>query len=1198
MVLICLPLILDLLNIIYSYECKDSNILYNNLKNEYFLSCFDKSITEQLFYKEDLICLFHLFKKAPNETLDDILYVLKNYNGFKNLIEVFFVKNNISFLYDIIDDIIVNKSNKIINYTCNIIRGPHSSMIFGKLINILNTTNFTFNNLFGNLSEIFKVTEIEELFNYTYEKYKNNIVDIIEVITRNTSFSEVFQITKKFLSKYQDDLIRLIYNLIVNYPNGENITKILRDFIIKFNNNSYDNNILNDLEELETNHSLFKNLSEIINLDGPIADKIFKEILRYHDLMIYAIRFLKNNTFVGNVSEIILNLGNKTYVTNELPKLIRMAYSVNEKYYKLFLDAVVTIAGNLVKDDDYKGFVGKDLSKKLRDFLFDGGTRINETISHSCIYLLKYTFFDNYTESISKFRYFYIKKLLVETSKDKNNFLLYENCLSGDYNFNASKNFSMKPVFLIGIVKDKENTKKFKNSTLFEKYNYLLSLCLPYGINKDTQEDLCSIKDYGNAIKMFSELVHNMSTSSVETLILNDETIKVKKMDYGYFAISVFIMIFPLIIKFFLKISEFIIKKKHKSEIFNKLINVKDDESDNPMKETQINITKEKQKNVSFLFPKWFLFLNEYFDITHNGKELFKFSANETNFYNFNGITYIKGILGLSLILNVFGQTFFILSNLPHKTMETYQFYETVFSPFYFIIFIGLRYAPRLIFSCSGYTLIYKFLFFIESESSFYFLKFLFLHGYKYILLICISLFMRYSLYYLNFIIKGKRNPIFEVFKHNLEKNDKNYFLNLLTLMFYNLNKSEYENNESVIQYLYIPINEIFFFIFGIALISIGYKFKIRIDRIIIFFILIIYLAKIFLYFFYFHQNELYPTLYYYLFGYGALMLNSLFNLPSFLIGMYFGLVNFTIQRGVNVSFKEIGYKKMESFKNFKAITQKGNFENNLSINDSSEEDNLMLNKILTFNNKTKLPLYKNNDVLERCSASYEVEEENNKEKENLYIKSENKIIKEMPFLKSTICFNNFHRRTSYKKCLITIFIFFALIILCLIFIKYIYLNNISDDKDIKIIELSFGKIIPDYILNIIYILDIELVVFMINWICLYAYFKGGEFNDFLSHIYWSFFSKSYFSYALVSSPIILYLFYQSETFIKVTIYNIFLYSSINLIFVFISVIIFYSFYEYPLRKIFKTIKIRKSNINLAEEEFDEDDDDNYTVKA
>jgi len=153
-------------------------------------------------------------------------------------------------------------------------------------------------------------------------------------------------------------------------------------------------------------------------------------------------------------------------------------------------------------------------------------------------------------------------------------------------------------------------------------------------------------------------------------------------------------------------------------------------------------------------------------------------------------------------------------------------------------------------------------------------------------------------------------------------------------------------------------------------------------------------------------------------------------------------------------------------------------------------------------------------------------------------------------------------------------------------------------NADVKFIEnLSFDKIIPNYFLNIVYLMDIELVVFMINWICLYAYFKGGEFNDFLSHIYWSFFIKSYFSYALVSSPIILYIFYQSETVITVTIYNVILYSLISLFFIFFAVIIFYSFYEFPLRKIFKAIKIRKSYIKLEEEDFDEDDDDNYTIK-
>ena len=43
-------------------------------------------------------------------------------------------------------------------------------------------------------------------------------------------------------------------------------------------------------------------------------------------------------------------------------------------------------------------------------------------------------------------------------------------------------------------------------------------------------------------------------------------------------------------------------------------------------------------------------------------------------------------------------------------------------------------------------------------------------------------------------------------------------------------------------------------------------------------------------------------------------MLNPLFNLPSFLIGMYFGLVNFTIQRGVNISFKDVFDTKIELF--------------------------------------------------------------------------------------------------------------------------------------------------------------------------------------------------------------------------------------------------------------------------------------------
>ena len=68
--------------------------------------------------------------------------------------------------------------------------------------------------------------------------------------------------------------------------------------------------------------------------------------------------------------------------------------------------------------------------------------------------------------------------------------------------------------------------------------------------------------------------------------------------------------------------------------------------------------------------------------------------------------------------------------------------------------------------------------------------------------------------------------------------------------------------------------------------------------------------------------------------------------------------------------------------------------------------------------------------------------------------------------------------------------------------------------------------------------------------------------------------------------------FYQSETVIAVTIFNILLYSLISCFFVFLVVIIFYSFYEYPLRKIFKTLKIRKAYINIDDDEFDEEEND------
>ena len=148
-----------------------------------------------------------------------------------------------------------------------------------------------------------------------------------------------------------------------------------------------------------------------------------------------------------------------------------------------------------------------------------------------------------------------------------------------------------------------------------------------------------------------------------------------------------------------------------------------------------------------------------------------------------------------------------------------------------------------------------------------------------------------------------------------------------------------------------------FFFIFGTILISLGHSCKIRIDYGIIALTILLYLGKIIYYYAYYHHKEkIYTTLYYYMFEYGKLMLNPLFNLPSFLIGMYFGLINYSIQRGISESNRDSDYSRIcnnkdneyeqkLTYKNtnriFKANTDDDNDFARESINLDDEEEEI-----------------------------------------------------------------------------------------------------------------------------------------------------------------------------------------------------------------------------------------------------------------
>ena len=130
---------------------------------------------------------------------------------------------------------------------------------------------------------------------------------------------------------------------------------------------------------------------------------------------------------------------------------------------------------------------------------------------------------------------------------------------------------------------------------------------------------------------------------------------------------------------------------------------------------------------------------------------------------------------------------------------------------------------------------------------------------------------------------------------------------------------------------------------------------------------------------------------------------------------------------------------------------------------------------------------------------------------------------------------------------------------------------------------------------SIIFLLDIEVVIFAVQWINLIFYFKEiGIIKSFLNHVYWSFFVKIYFSFNIVSVTVIFCVFYINENVIKFNLSNIFLYTFIDLVFILIFTIAVYCCFELPFKKLFKFFLRGKEALNNErdDDEYDDDEDE------
>jgi len=817
-----------------------------------------------------------------------------------------------------------------------------------------------------------------------------------------------------------------------------------------------------------------------------------------------------------------------------------------------------------------------------------------------------------------KYSNYHIKKLIDDSSKHRNDLSTYEQCMNKNYRLenigDSTSKGNMTSTYIVYTLDKKlektgDNISFPKASTDFEQIYYIRGFCLP-----QSESEICETQEYQNFLKGINDDLDDLLGINITNIYTF--SIREKKLIIDYKFI---LRLIPLII-FLIQVSlvtcrELIIFSLNKCcgynikienndllEEYNQTNNNEendedDDDNDNDNEKKKIL----NHKNV----PKWINIYNKCFNFGDNFKELFNFKLNSTSINNDSGLAYIRGFKATSLFMLVAGLTFLTLMNSLSIIFSKTLFLEFLDDKiFYSLFFVGLRYAPRFIFSCSGYTLAYKFLSYIDKNFSFLsIIKFIFYQSHKYLILIGYSLFQRYSLYPL--FSSYKDTPMLKFLSISILERPQEilyYILSFFSLSSFFMGNQTERYDQTLIDYFWLPYNEIAFFISGIFIISIGYKFKLRIDNFILILIFIIYIFKILFTYLYIpgkegYKEPFYPTLYYYLFDYGKFMTNPLFNYPSYFIGMYFGFINYCVQKGI-ISIKVTDLLQNKANTTTKKTSEK---EMNLSINanksvdeeeedDDDDEDN-------------------NQDNNENIRQNFDENDSNNYRTE----------IIDMPFLIAGVKISNWlrnHRVRLITALMIVLFIFFIAIHFIALYCIVIkdYTQKINDLKNQDISEEKKGDIrnqinhllllkeyLTNNLINFIYRIDIEIVVFLFQCVLFIFYFKGKNFvNNFYCHIFWAMFNKSYFSYILVANPIILFIFYQSETKILLNLYNLILYSLISGTVIFLSASFMYIFFELPYKKLIRIICSNDSNNNdlegneneKEEETKSEDEDD------
>ena len=354
-------------------------------------------------------------------------------------------------------------------------------------------------------------------------------------------------------------------------------------------------------------------------------------------------------------------------------------------------------------------------------------------LSDQCHQQLKNSLFQ-FNMSLSVSSYSYYKKIMLHSSRIKNDLSSYSECINNQIDNYIGNNPVTNFTFLTVLIDDNKSLYDILTSNKGVS-SFLIGICFI---------DNCTINDYQKIIKKTMVYLNltkeenelNETKSARETGL----GIKIYKMNdnkksegfmkflewlpFIIMFIHLFFVLFNSIPIYFYKMIIFVfcckdtnntLPSSRPSKLKNNLISKKS----KIKKKSQKELKERNTSSLSYISTEDNIVksLELLYNINNNFTSLIELKK-QNEITNDGGLSFINGIKGISMIFFLFGSVYSVLYSSVITEHSSEVFYSQLTDIFFSIFYIGIKYAPKLLLCTSGFSLFFKFLCFLDGKKN------------------------------------------------------------------------------------------------------------------------------------------------------------------------------------------------------------------------------------------------------------------------------------------------------------------------------------------------------------------------------------------------------------------------------------------------------------------------------------------------